>query len=67
MNRKIFKTGHSLVVTLSQGMLKDLGLSLGDTVKVELSKNKEEIIICQTHKVNQQALGLKLRPTLRNK
>lgn len=64
MQRKIFKTGHSAAVTLSTGLLKDMGLRVGDTVKIELSKDKEEIIIRHGKKVSQLSLGFKLRPKL---
>jgi len=37
-DRKIFKTGHNLAVTLSLGILKRLNLKAGDDVKTELSK-----------------------------
>lgn len=64
--RKIFKTGHSAAVTISTGMLKALGLKLGDVVKVELGASKNEIIIRQTGRTEQLPLALKLRPTLRS-
>lgn len=67
MNRKIFKTGHSLAVTLSQSLLKELDLKLGDEVNVEIDKAKQEIVITHGHKASQLALGLKLRPHLRGK
>jgi antitoxin component of MazEF toxin-antitoxin module len=64
MLRKIFKTGHSAAVTLSSGLLKDLGLKVGDSVKLEVSENKEEIIIRRGKKDSQLSLGLKVRPKL---
>jgi antitoxin component of MazEF toxin-antitoxin module len=64
MLRKIFKTGHSAAVTLSSGLLKDMGLKVGDSVKVEIDDKKEQIIIRQGKKDNQLSLGLKLRPRL---
>ena len=67
MQRKIFKTGHSLAVTISQNLLKELGLKIGDEVKVCLGKNKEEIVISHAQKNSQLALGFKLRPKLGGK
>jgi antitoxin component of MazEF toxin-antitoxin module len=64
MIRKIFKTGHSAAVTLSQNLLKDMGLKVGDAVKVELDKEKEAIVIRHGKKQNQLILGLKVRPKL---
>jgi antitoxin component of MazEF toxin-antitoxin module len=64
MIRKIFKTGHSAAVTISAALLKDMGLKIGDAVKVELNPNKEEIIIRHGKKESQLSLGLKLRPKL---
>jgi antitoxin component of MazEF toxin-antitoxin module len=64
MIRKIFKTGHSSAVTLSQGLLKDMDLKIGDDVKIEFDKDKDVIIIRHGKKENQLSLGLKLRPKL---
>jgi antitoxin component of MazEF toxin-antitoxin module len=64
MLRKIFKTGHSVAVTLSPSLLKDAGLKVGDSVKLEVSENKEEIIIRHGKKDSQLSLGLKVRPKL---
>ena len=64
MQRKIFKTGHSAAVTLSQNLLKEMGLKVGDWVKVDVDKAKESIIINHAKKQSQLSLGLKLRPKL---
>lgn len=65
MIRKVFKTGHSAAVTISKKLLKDMGLKVGDSVKVELAKGGEQIIISHGKKQNQLDLGLKLRPRLK--
>jgi antitoxin component of MazEF toxin-antitoxin module len=52
---------------LSQSLLKELDLKLGDEVNVEIDKGKQEIIITHGHKASQLSLGLKLRPHLRGK
>ena len=64
MLRKIFKTGHSAAVTLSQGLLKDLGLKVGDSVKIEFDKNAQAAVLSHGKKQNQLPLGLKVRPKL---
>jgi antitoxin component of MazEF toxin-antitoxin module len=64
MDRKIFKTGHSAAVTISANLLRDMDLKLGDTVKIEISRDKEEIIIRHGKKSSQLSLGLKVRPKL---
>jgi len=60
---KIFKTGHSAAVTLSKSILKEMALKVGDSVKVEVGKEKE-IIIRPSKRSSQLSLGLKLRPKL---
>ena len=64
MIRKIFKTGHSLAVTLSKKTLADLGLKLGDAVSVEADKEREIITIRHGKKQQQLAMPLKARPKL---
>jgi antitoxin component of MazEF toxin-antitoxin module len=43
--RKIFKTGHSLVVALPKDMLELLGISEGAKVSVNLDRENRRIII----------------------
>lgn len=62
MQRKIFKTGHSLVVALSKKVLDKAGLKLGDAIEVELIENK--IIIGKSKRGKQMDLGLKVRSKL---
>lgn len=64
MIRKIFKTGHSTAVTLSHKFLDQLGLKLGDDVKVEIDETKEQITIRPGNKQNQLALNLHARTKL---
>ena len=61
MQRKIFKTGHSAAITLSKGILQDMGLKVGDSVKVEIDGKKEQIFISRAGKQNQLSLALKVR------
>jgi len=64
MNRKIFKTGHSLAVTLSKKVLDELGLKEGDSVAVELDRGNGCIVIRQAKKDHQLALELHPRHKL---
>jgi putative addiction module antidote len=48
MQRKIFKTGNSLVVSLPKEVLEPLGISDGADVSVELNRKKTEIVIRPT-------------------
>ena len=63
-SRKIFKTGHSLAVTLSKKVLDFLGLKEGDNVDVNTDQNR--IVIRPVGRRQQLSLGLKIKPTLRN-
>ncbi|MFA5991360.1 MAG: hypothetical protein WC794_03890 [Candidatus Doudnabacteria bacterium] len=63
VNRKIFKTGHSLAVTLSKNVLEEMGLSEGDSVNVQLSHG-QAVVTKAGHK-EQLSLGLKIRPHLK--
>ena len=64
MIRKIFKTGHSAAVTVSTAILKEMGLKVGDAVKIDFNKDKEQIIISHGKKQSQLSLNIKLRPKL---
>ena len=67
MARKIFKTGHSLAITVSRGALDELGLKLGDSVKVEVDKIKGRLIISPDAKGHQLVLNIASRPSLSNR
>jgi antitoxin component of MazEF toxin-antitoxin module len=67
VNRKIFKTGHSMAVTVSKRMLRELGLENGDNVDVELGPDRKEIVIKKAKKSSQLDLGLKVRHHLGEK
>ncbi len=56
MQRKIFKTGNSLVVSLPKEILDPLGIADGADVSVELDRSNSEIVIRPTHL--QAAAGL---------
>ena len=67
MIRKIFKTGHSLAITISKKILDDLGLKIGDAVSVEADKDKETIVIRHGKRQQQLAMALRTRPRLGSK
>ncbi|MET3210341.1 UNVERIFIED_CONTAM: antitoxin MazE [Paenibacillus sp. PvR008] len=50
MERKITKFGNSLGITMTEA-IKQLGLSLGDTVQVEVDHDSGQIIIQKSNKV----------------
>ena len=45
MNRKVFKTGNSLVVSLPKDLLEPLGIGDGTDVSVELDQQNHQILI----------------------
>lgn len=66
MVNKIFKTGHSAAVTLSPKILEEMGLKIGDVVKIEITANKENLIVSKGSSKKQLPLDFKLRPRLKN-
>lgn len=42
--QKVIKTGNSLAVTIPAWFAKDLGVKIGDTVKVNLESDKGRVI-----------------------
>lgn len=65
MQRKIFKTGHSLAVTLSRKILEDLGVAEGDEVEILAENGKA--VIKKTQKNTQLAMPFSSRPKLGNR
>jgi antitoxin component of MazEF toxin-antitoxin module len=63
--RKVFKTGHSLAVTLSKKILDQLGLKVGDNVSLEIEGSK--ITIKKSGQKSQLSLDLPIRPKLGSK
>jgi len=45
MQRRVFKTGNSLVVSLPKDLLELLGMSDGSDVSVELDRRNRQIVI----------------------
>ena len=60
--RKIFKTGHSLAITLSKKVLEELGLKEGDGVDVGVEDGR--VIVKKSKSKSQLDLGFKVRPKL---
>lgn len=50
MERKVFKTGNSLVVSLPKDALDYLGLVEGEDVEVDLDREKRQIVITPVEK-----------------
>lgn len=50
---------------MSQELLKEMGLKIGDAVKIEFDKEKEQIIVRHGKKQSQLPLGLKLKLKLK--
>ncbi len=65
MQRKIFKTGHSLAVTLSKKILEELSLKEGDAVEILLDDKK--VVIKKTTKNTQLSMPFTSRPKLGRK
>lgn len=65
MLRKIFKTGHSLAITLSPKALKELDLKEGDLVEVKVAEG--QAVVRKTARSRQQDLGFKIRHHLGEK
>lgn len=58
MERKVAKFGNSLGITMTDA-LKQIGLEVGDTVKIDVRENDGEIVI---KKVNKVALPTGISP-----
>ena len=65
MNRKVFKTGHSLAITLSKKVLEDLEVKEGDEVEV-LTENGRAVVK-KSQKNTQLAMPFSSRPKLGQK
>jgi antitoxin MazE len=51
MIRHLFKTGNSVVLSLPQEILDSLGLSVGESITLEMDKGKKRAIITPVEKV----------------
>ena len=67
MIRKIFRTGHSLAITVSKKALNQLGWNEGDSVDVLADGQKGQIVVKKKNKDSQLSLDLHSRPRLGSK
>ena len=56
MQRKVFKTGNSLVVSLPKEILEPLGVSDGLDVSVELDRHKGQVVIRPSRRLEQSGV-----------
>ncbi len=50
MIRRLFKTGHSIVLSLPKEVLDDLGIKDGEAVNLELDREQRRVIISPVEK-----------------
>ncbi len=50
MIRRLFKTGHSIVLSLPKEVLDDLGIKDGEEVSLELDREQRRVIISPVEK-----------------
>lgn len=65
MQRKVFKTGHSLAVTISKKLQEELGVVEGD--EVEIVAENGRAVIRKSQKNTQLAMPFSSRPKLGNR
>ena len=56
MTQKVLKVGSSAAVTIPKKSLKDLGLKVGDSVRVEIDMKAKRVLIESASKVNPEIL-----------
>ncbi|MEK7576614.1 MAG: AbrB/MazE/SpoVT family DNA-binding domain-containing protein [Patescibacteria group bacterium] len=56
MTQKVLKVGTSAAVTIPKQSLKDLGLKIGDRVRVEIDIKEKRVLIESAHKINPEIL-----------
>ena len=52
MTQKVLKVGSSAAVTISKDSLRELGLKIGDEVKVEVDKRKKVVSIQRSNRLS---------------
>jgi putative addiction module antidote len=45
MNRKVFRSGNSLVLSLPEEVIRHLGVQAGDEVQIDLEPGKRQVIL----------------------
>jgi len=56
MTQKVLKVGTSAAVTIPKQSLKDLGLKIGDRVRVEIDIKERRVLVESASKVNPEVL-----------
>ncbi|MBI3627648.1 MAG: AbrB/MazE/SpoVT family DNA-binding domain-containing protein [Candidatus Sungbacteria bacterium] len=56
MTQKVLKVGSSAAVTISKKSLKELGLKIGDEVRVNINHKEKLVIIEPAHQVKKELL-----------
>ena len=56
MTQKVLKVGSSAAVTIPKKSLKELGLKVGDSVRVEVDVKSKRVVIESTRKINSEVL-----------
>ena len=57
MTQKVLKVGSSAAVTIPKKSLEELGLRIGDSVKVEIDKTKKTMKIGPIFEINQELIS----------
>ena len=56
MTQKVLKVGSSAVVTLPKKSLKELGIRIGDEVRVDVDVRKRRVIVEPAQKIDEELL-----------
>ena len=56
MTQKLLKVGSSAAVTIPKKSLKELGLKIGDEVRVDIDPKEKAVIIKSAHRINKELL-----------
>jgi len=54
MTQKVLKVGSSAAVTIPKKSLEELGLKIGDTVRVEIDKKHRKVLIEPSVKIDKE-------------
>lgn len=57
MTQKVLKVGSSAAVTIPKKSLEELGLRIGDPIKVEIDKTRKTMKISPVFEVNQELIS----------
>lgn len=54
MTQKLLKVGSSAAVTISKKSLKELGLKIGDEVRVDIDRKRNSVVIEPVSKIDRE-------------